>query len=235
MNHKYSILIVEEDKSIGNYLDTVLSANGYKVLRAYDGSGAMMSITSCCPDLVLLELELPDMDGAEIIKSLRKWSKIPILVVSFRNLEKDKVEALDLGADDYITKPFGSAELLARIRAAIRHSENANGASEMPASGRFESGDLVVDYNIRHVFLKGQDVKLTRNEYKIVALLSRYAGRVMTYDSIIKAIWGPNVDSDNQILRVNMANIRRKIEQDPANPMYIFTQTGVGYRMRAES
>lgn len=230
MDNKPSVLVVEDDAGIGSFIETILVSNGYSVLRASGGRQALMMLTSHCPELMILDLGLPDLDGTRIIRSVRSWSKMPILVVSARAHEKDKVEALDLGADDYITKPFGSAELLARIRTALRHA-SGDTASGMPLSGVFRAGDLTVDYNKMHVYLAGEDVHLTRNEYKIVALLSRYAGRVLTYDHILKNVWGPVSSGDNQILRVNMANIRRKIEKNPADPQYVFTEMGVGYRM----
>ena len=189
-----------------------------------------MMVASHCPDIIFLDLGLPDMDGQEVIKAIREWSQIPIIVISARSHEKDKVTALDLGADDYVTKPFGTSELLARVRTALRHTQNAGSDNSMQ-SGLFKAGALTVDYNKRHVYVDGNDVHLTQNEYKIVALLSKFAGRVLTYDYLIKNIWGPNVSCNNQILRVNMANIRRKIEKNPAEPNYIFTEMGVGYRM----
>ena len=179
----------------------------------------------------LLDLGLPDMDGMEIVRAVRSWSNVPIVVISARNHERDKVEALDAGADDYITKPFGSAELLARIRAAIRHTRTQLPNSMIANSGQFRTGDMVIDYDKHCVFVKGENVKLTQGEYRIVSLLGKYAGKVLTYDFIIKELWGPKAKSDNQILRVNMANIRRKIEENPADPKYIFTEMGVGYRM----
>ncbi len=233
-NSNYTILVIEDDTGIGNFLNTILSANGYGVIRAKDGVDGMMMITSHCPDLILLDLGLPDVDGNSIIKSVRDWSRIPIIVVSARCHEKDKVTALDAGADDYVTKPFGSAELLARIRTALRHAEANVAALEMPVAGLFHCGSLSVDYNKRRAYVDGADARLTQNEYKILALLARHAGRVLTYDHIIRAVWGPNFGGDNQILRVNMANIRRKIEPNPALPRYIFTEMGVGYRMAEE-
>lgn len=235
MDNKYTVLIVEDEKGIGNFINTILTSNGYGVLRALDGMTAMMMITSHCPDLIILDLGLPDTDGTKIIRSVREWSQIPIVVVSARSHEKDKVEALDLGADDYVAKPFGSAELLARIRTALRHAALSRETPGMPVTGLFKSGELTVDYNKRRVYIAGTDARLTQNEYKIVVLLSRYAGRVLTYDFVIKSIWGPNFKGDNQILRVNMANIRRKIEKNPADPQYIYTETGVGYRMAEET
>lgn len=231
MEIKDRILVVEDDKRIGNFFRTVLEANHYDVIMAQTGAEAYSLITSQCPDVVLLDLGLPDMDGMKILKSVREWSAMPVIVVSARTHERDKVEALDLGADDYITKPFGTSELLARIRTAIRHTRTACFNQNGAASGLFVSGDLTIDYDKHRVYNEGKDVGLTQNEYKIVSLLGKYAGKVMTYDYIIKEIWGPNMKSDNRILRVNMANIRRKIEKNPAEPQYIFTEVGVGYRI----
>ncbi len=225
------ILVIEDDKSIRNFLRAILEANNYDVIMANTGAEAYSLITSQCPDLVLLDLGLPDMDGMKVLQSVREWSSMPIVVVSARSHEKDKVAALDMGADDYITKPFGTSELLARIRAAIRHTRTAAATPGLGHSGTFVSGEFMIDYDKHRVYVNGSDAGLTQNEFKIVALLGKYAGRVMTYDYIMKEIWGPNMKNDNQILRVNMANIRRKIEKNPAQPQYIFTEAGVGYRM----
>lgn len=229
MDHKISILVIEDDPGIANFIHVVLTANGYHALLAKRGADAMMMISSHCPELILLDLGLPDMDGGEILRAVRGWSSVPVIVVSARTHEQDKVAALDLGADDYVTKPFGSAELLARIRTALRHAESAPNlqGSTVP----YHCGELTVDYDKRRITVAGEDAHLTLTEYKIVALLSRYGGRVMTYDQIIKEVWGPNSGGDKQILRVNMAHIRRKIEQNPAEPHYLFTEMGVGYRM----
>lgn len=188
-------------------------------------------VTSQCPDVVILDLGLPDMDGMSILKNVRQWSSMPVLVVSARTHEKDKVAALDAGADDYITKPFGTSELLARVRTAIRHARATVLTAEGMQTGQFRAGDLLIDYDKHRVYVGDRDVNLTQNEYKIVSLLGKYAGKVLTYDFIIKEIWGPNMQNDNRILRVNMANIRRKMENNPAQPQYIFTEVGVGYRI----
>ncbi|MBE5971128.1 MAG: response regulator transcription factor [Lachnoclostridium sp.] len=225
------VLVVEDDKRINSFYKTVLEANNYDVLMAQTGTEAYSMITSQCPDVVLLDLGLPDMDGMKILKSVREWSAMPVIVVSARTHEKDKVAALDMGADDYITKPFGTSELLARIRTAIRHTRSTLISPTGAPVGTFVSGALTIDYDKHRVFVDGKDVGLTQNEYKIVSLLGRFAGKVMTYDYIIKEIWGPNMKNDNRILRVNMANIRRKIEKNPAEPEYIFTEVGVGYRI----
>lgn len=231
MKCPFTILIAEDESNIASFMTTILTANGYQVIRAQNGSETMMMVTSHSPDLMILDLGLPDMDGSQVIQSVRSWSQIPILIVSARTHERDKVEALDLGADDYITKPFGTAELLARVRTALRRLHINSGAQDALQTGQFSCGELTVDFDRRRVFVKENDVHLTQNEYKIVALLAAYAGRVLTYDFLIRSIWGPNAGEDNQILRVNMANIRRKIEKNPADPHYIFTEMGVGYRM----
>lgn len=230
MNHNECILIVEDESSIRNFISTVLNANDYSILTASSAAQALSAITTNCPDLVLLDLGLPDTDGLKLIKTVREWSLIPIIVVSARDRERDKVQTLDAGADDYITKPFGTSELLARIRTALRHKKNFEDEFNIQ-KGKFVSGELSVDFDKHRVFIGEKDIHLTQNEYRIVALLSRYSGKVLTYEYIIKNIWGPYAKCDNQILRVNMANIRRKIEKNPADPTYIFTEIGVGYRM----
>jgi len=228
---KDKILIVEDERSISNFIKAILSSNGYDVIVAHTGTEACSMISSHCPDLVVLDLGLPDMDGMEIIESVRRWTQLPIIVVSARSFEKDKVMALDMGADDYITKPLGAAELLARVRVAIRHTRSGSTDPSIAANGIFTAGELTIDYNKHQVLINGENAKLTQNEYKIVSLLGKCAGRVLTYDFIIKELWGPQSKGGNQILRVNMANIRRKIEKNPAEPKYIFTEVGVGYRM----
>ena len=231
MSNKYLVVIVEDEYNISSFVSAVLQANGFDTMVARNGAEAIILITSHCPDLVLLDLGLPDMDGQGIIENVRGWSNVPIIVVSARTRERDKVMALESGADDYITRPFGTSELLARIRTALRHVQLREGEQAQRQTGVFHTGDLEVDYDKRRVYVNGEDAHLTQNEYKIVALLSKYSGRVLTYDSIIKHIWGPNAKQGNQILRVNMANIRRKIEPSTAEPRYIMTEMGVGYRM----
>ncbi len=230
MGNKQCILIVEDESSISNFMSAMLAANEYSVINAKNGQQAMTMIASHCPDLILLDLGLPDMDGLDIIQSVRKWASIPIIVVSARDRERDKVEALDAGADDYITKPFGTSEMLARIRTALRHGfGTVESKTNMPRM--YSSGGLTVDIERRRVSVDGTEVHLTQIEFKIVALLTKYSGKVLTYDFILRNIWGPYTDRDNQILRVNMANIRRKLETNPAEPKYIQTEVGVGYRM----
>ncbi len=230
MTIRDKILVIEDDKNISSLIRTILSTNGYEVITASHGSEALSMIASHCPELLVLDLGLPDMDGVELIESVRRWSNVPIIVVSARSYERDKVQALDLGADDYVTKPFSSDELLARIRVAMRHTRMSTGSLSAD-TGRFTAGELTIDYDKHQVLIAGENCRLTQNEYRIVALLARCAGRVLTYDYILRQLWGPQSKGGNQILRVNMANIRRKIEKNPAEPQYIFTEVGVGYRM----
>ena len=232
MERRDRILVAEDEQSVRSFIGTILRMNGYDVITAENGSQALTMITSHCPDLVVLDLGLPDMDGSRIIEFVRSWSQMPIIVVSARSQERDKVEALDLGADDYITKPFGPSELTARIRTALRHAANLTGGA--PAGTR-RCGDLTIDYDRRRVYVSGEDAGLTQVEFRIVAFLGTYAGKVVTYDRLMRELWGPGMKGGNQILRVNMANIRRKIEKSPAEPRYIFTEAGVGYRMAADS
>ena len=231
MTIRDKILIVEDEQSIARFISAILNANGYETILARTGTEALSVVSSNCPDLVILDLGLPDMDGMEILRSLRGWSSLPVVVVSARSHERDKVDALDAGADDYLTKPFGTDELLARVRTALRHTRTATGNAEVACQGTYTVGGLVIDYNKHQVLVDGVNAKLTLSEFRIVALLGKYAGKVLTYDYIIRELWGPRAGNNNQILRVNMANIRRKIEKNPAEPQYIFTEVGVGYRM----
>lgn len=231
--NKKTILIAEDEKGISNFISTTLTTNGYKPLQAYTGESALSLVTSHCPDLILLDLGLPDIDGMEILKNIRQWTGIPIIVVSARSHEQDKVAALDAGADDYLTKPFGTYELLARIRTALRHHISSTSSNQLPKT-TYQSGNLCINFDKYLITLGEQEIHLTQIEYKIVALLAQNAGKVMTYESIITQIWGPYALKDNQILRVNMANIRRKLEKNPGEPKYIFTEVGVGYRMVEE-
>lgn len=230
MSQKISILVIEDEKSICDFISRTLEVNGYKVTGAFTGKEGLQSITSAPPDLVLLDLGLPDMDGNDIIRKTREWSSMPIIVISARTQEKEKVEALDAGADDYVTKPFGTSELLARIRTALRHSNRISTQDQL-TSRPYHAKDLMVDFDKRRTTIKGNEIHLTRVEYKIVSYLAKNSGKVITYDALINEIWGPYAGDNNRILRVNMANIRRKIEENPGEPEYIFTELGVGYRM----
>lgn len=230
MDIKDRVLVVEDDKSIRNFPDNI----GSQQLRRYYGkhrSGSIQYGDFSVSGSGDPGSGTPGYGRDEDIEKYSGMVAMPILVVSARTHERDKVEALDAGVGDYITKPFGTSELLARIRTAIRHARTAYLMPEGMQTGIFHSGGLTIDYDKHRVYVDGKDANLTQNEYKLVSLLGKYAGKVLTYDYIIKEIWGPNMKNDNRILRVNMANIRRKIEKNPGKPEYIFTEVGVGYRI----
>ncbi|MBC1547905.1 response regulator transcription factor [Listeria sp. FSL L7-1435] len=231
MNSKRLVLIVEDEDGISNFISAVLTASDYAVIKATNGKEALEQTASHSPDVVLLDLGLPDMEGLDVLRAIRVWSKVPIIVVSARDHEREKVTALDLGADDYITKPFGTSELLARIRTALRHIQPSNKAT--PNDHIIQIQNLYIDDDRRLVKMGAAEIHFTPIEYKILLLLARHAGKVLTHDFIIREIWGP-YSSENQALRVNMSNIRRKIEKNPAEPAYILTEVGVGYRMAEE-
>ncbi|MBP3305363.1 MAG: response regulator transcription factor [Oscillospiraceae bacterium] len=228
-NNKYKILVVEDDRSIANFVQTVLEANGYQVLSAERCQQGILMSSSHVPDLVVLDLGLPDMDGEEFIRTVRKISMVPIIVLSARTEERDKVRALDLGANDYVTKPFGTAELLARVRASLRIARHHTQATA--SSGQFVLDDLSIDYDSRQVTVAGACVHLTQIEYNILAFLSQHVGKVLTYSAIIGAIWGTMDDGSVKKLQVNMANIRKKLDCRPGESKYIINELGVGYRM----
>ena len=231
---KSSILLIEDEENIRSFIATTLKNQNYKIITASSGTEGLHLSASLCPDLVLLDLGLPDMDGMTVIKKLREWNSTPIIVISARSHEQEKAKALDGGADDYITKPFGTVDLLARIRTALRHSSQLNAGIHSNAPV-YRHGDLTVDFEKHLVTLSGAMVHLTQIEFKLLGLLARNSGKVLTYSYIMEKIWGPYGGSgSNQILRVNMANIRRKIEKNPAAPEHVFTEIGIGYRM-AES
>ena len=228
-NNKYKILVVEDDRNILNMIQTVLDTGGYQVLTAQRCQQGILMLSSHIPDLVLLDLGLPDMDGEEFIRITRRSSMIPIIVLSARSDEKDKVAALDLGANDYITKPFGTAELLARVRASLRINR-MNLQASMP-SCVFNLEDLEIDYDRRQVSVAKKVIHLTQTEYNILSLLSHHVGKVMTYSAIIGAIWGTMDDGSIKKLQVNMANIRKKLGCLPGENRYVVNELGVGYRM----
>ena len=229
-NNKYKVLIIEDEANIRSFIQTVLETNGYQVLTAATcGQGTMM-FSSHIPDMVILDLGLPDRDGLEFIKEVRENSTVPILVLSARTMEEDKVAALDLGANDYVTKPFGTAELMARVRAALRIRVMNNELQEGPA-GDFRLDDLSIDYDRRIVTVRGSEVKLTQTEFNILSLLSQHQGKVLTYSAIIRGIWGSQDDGSIKKLQVNMANIRKKLGTAPGDNRYIVNELGVGYRM----
>ena len=232
-NNKYKILIVEDDRNIVTFLQTLLESNSYQVLTAERCSQGLMVFSSHLPDLVILDLGLPDLDGENFIRNVRGISTIPIIVLSARTDERDKVSALDLGANDYITKPFGTGELVARIRAALRISRQ-NGFAAENSGDCFRCGDLSIDYDRRQITAGGATVHMTQTEYNILALLSRHTGKVMTYSTIIREIWGSMDDGSIKKLQVNMANIRKKLGCVPGDNKYFINELGVGYRMLNE-
>ena len=228
-NNKYKILVVEDDRSILSMIQTVLDTNGYQVLTAQRCQQGILMLTSHMPDLVVLDLGLPDMDGEEFIRVARRSSMIPIIVLSARSDEQDIISALDLGANDYITKPFGTGELLARVRASLRINR-MNLQAAVPASV-FTLGDLEIDYDRRQVTAGGRVIHVTQTEFNILSLLSQQVGKVMTYSAIINSIWGTMDDGSIKKLQVNMANIRKKLGCKPGENKYIINELGVGYRM----
>ena len=230
-NNKYKILVVD-DRNILSMIQTVLDTNGYQVLTAQRCQQGILMLTSHMPDLVVLDLGLPDMDGAEFIRVARRSSMIPIIVLSARSDEQDKVSALDLGANDYITKPFGTGELLARVRASLRINR-MNLQASLPNSV-FILDDLEIDYDRRQVAVGGSVIHVTQTEFNILSLLSRQVGKVMTYSAIINSIWGTMDDGSVKKLQVNMANIRKKLGCKPGENKYIINELGVGYRMLDE-
>ncbi|MCM1134121.1 MAG: response regulator transcription factor [Clostridium sp.] len=225
-----SILLIEDEENIRSFIFTTLKNQSYKVTATASGKEGLHLAASLCPDIILLDLGLPDMDGMEVIKQLRTWTAIPIIVISARTNEHDKAHALDCGADDYITKPFGTVELLARIRTSLRHSRQMQDMSSIHQKP-YHYKDLTIHFENHVVTLNETIIHLTQIEYKLLTLLARNSGKVLTYTFIMEKIWGPYTDNNNQILRVNMANIRRKIEKNPATPEYVFTEIGIGYRM----
>ena len=228
-NNKYKILVVEDDYNILGMIQTVLDSNGYQVITAQRCQQGILMLSSYVPDLVVLDLGLPDMDGEEFIRIVRGSSMIPIIVLSARTDEQDKVSALDLGANDYITKPFGTAELLARVRASLRI--NRMNLQSVSAASVFALDDLMIDYDRRQVTVGEKTVHVTQTEFNILSYLSQHCGKVMTYSAIIRAIWGTQDDGSIKKLQVNMANIRKKLGCKPGENRYIINELGVGYRM----
>ena len=228
-NNKFKVLVVEDEANICSFIETLLETNGYQALVAHTCSMGLTLFASHNPDLVILYLGLPDRDGLELIRTVRQKYMTPIVVLSARTTEQDKIEALDLGANDYVTKPFGTGELLARVRAALRVNRYST-AGSLP-TGTFTAQDLEINYERRKVFVAGQEIKLTQTEYNIVAFLSEHAGRVMTYAAIVRAIWGDTDCGSTKKLQVNMANIRKKLGSRPGSNNYILNELGVGYRM----
>jgi two-component system KDP operon response regulator KdpE len=229
MNNKPYILVVEDDRPIRNFITASLGAQGFNYIETDKGNEAIALSMSYNPDLIILDLGLPDIDGIEVIAKIREWSKIPIIIVSARENERQKIEALDKGADDYLTKPFGIGELLARVRVSLRHRTTNQAESENMDT--FKVKNLIVDFDKRKVIINNEEMHLTPIEYKIMALLCKYSGKVLTHNFIIHEIWGSAIGNETQSLRVFMASLRRKIEKNPAQPEYIYTEVGVGYRL----
>ena len=229
MDNKPYILVVEDDRPIRNFITASLKAQGFNYIETDKGNEAIALSMSYNPDLIILDLGLPDIDGIEVVSKVREWSKIPIIIVSARENERQKIEALDKGADDYLTKPFGIGELLARIRVSLRH--RTTNQTENENMDTFKVKDLIVDFNKRKVIINNEEMHLTPIEYKIMALLCKYSGKVLTHNFIIHEIWGSAMGNETQSLRVFMASLRRKIEKNPAQPEYIYTEVGVGYRL----
>ena len=230
MNNKYKIMLVEDEKNILAFVSTLLETAGYTVISAHTCSEGKMMFSSHNPDLIILDLGLQDGDGISLLTYIRKSSYIPIIVLSARTDESDKVDALDKGANDYITKPFGSAELVARVRSALRTRHYSDESSDFTNS-IFTLGDMEIDYDARRITISGTEIMLTQTEYNIIALLSQYSGKVMTYSAIINAIWGYNDEGSRKKLQVNMANIRKKLGAVPGKQSYIINKLGVGYQM----
>ncbi|MGE5627561.1 MAG: response regulator [Solirubrobacterales bacterium] len=225
------ILVVDDEKTIRGFLKLSIETQGYKCIDTHNGASALMLAVSRNPDVLVLDLGLPDMDGIDVIKKLRVVSQVPIIVISARGHEREKVEALDAGADDYLTKPFGVPELLARIRVVLRHKSLGVSLNGMEGTN-FKVKDLVIDISGHRVWLKGDEVKLTPHEYKVLVLLAENRGKVLTHKHILEKIWGGMISSDDvRSLRVCMGNLRRKLKEDPSEPQYIITEVGVGYRL----
>ena len=231
MTEKRSILLIEDERTISNFICRALNANDYKAIPASSGKEGISLFFSHQPDLILLDLGLPDMDGLEVLEQLSGLpQETPVIIISARDREVEKVKALDMGADDYVVKPFGVPELLARIRTTLRRADRLK-LSQGVQKSRYQTKDLTVDVARHQVFVGEDEIHFTQNEFKILELLCAHAGKVLTYDFILEHVWGPYGGNNNQILRVNMANIRRKLKENPSEPKYILTELGIGYRM----
>jgi two-component system KDP operon response regulator KdpE len=226
---KESILLIEDEPQMRRFLRVTLQTHGYRLIEASTGQEGLMEGTTRNPDLVLLDLGLPDMDGLEIVQRFREWSEVPVIIISAREQEEDKIKALDAGANDYLTKPFGAGELLARIRVALRHRAlQSAGQREM----LFISGDLKVDLASRQVFIKDDEIHLTPIEYRLLAVLIKHAGKVVTHKLLLKEVWGPVYTNQQQYLHVYMSQLRKKVESDPARPRLLINEPAVGYRLK---
>jgi len=231
MSHEATIVLIEDEAEIRRFLRTTLPGHGFRIYEATTGQAGLIEVKTRNPDFILLDLGLPDMDGIEVIRQIRGWTRTPIIVLSAREQEEQKVTALDLGADDYVTKPFGINELLARIRAALRHASRPDGPE---GESSLVFGNVRVELGRRLVFVDEKEIHLTAIEYKLLATLVRHAGKVVTHRQLLKEVWGPLHVEEGHYLRVYMRQLRSKLEASPANPKYLLTELGVGYRLRTE-
>ncbi|MBI5169899.1 MAG: response regulator [Candidatus Eisenbacteria bacterium] len=223
------VLVVDDDVPIRRFLRAGLESAGYRLIEAATGADALREASTRAPDVVLLDLGLPDLDGFEVVKRLREWTRLPVIVLSARGQEQDKIRALDSGADDYVTKPFAMGELLARVRAALRHHDRTRDGAEASV---VQVEGLRVDLGQRRVSVEGHDVRLTPIEYRLLAVLARHAGRVLTHEQILREVWGPQATGQHHYIRVYMAQLRQKLEPDPPRPRWLVSEPGVGYRLR---
>jgi two-component system KDP operon response regulator KdpE len=226
-----TVVLIEDEPQIRRFLRATLTSQGYRLFEAPTGADGLVEVGSRLPDVVVVDRGLPDMDGIEVIRRLREWSAVPIIVLSARGQEQDKVAALDAGADDYVSKPFGAGELMARIRVALRHT---TGASHEGGEASFKVGDLQVDLVRRHVSMGGHEIRLTPIEYKLLTTLVQHAGKVVTHQQLLREVWGPTHTDQAHYVRVYMAHLRHKLEAEPARPRYLLTEPGVGYRLAAD-
>ncbi len=234
MNNKYKILLIEDEINISRFVTALLEANDYKVITADTAEKGFLMFSSHHPDLIVLDLGLPDRDGTLLLADIRKSSTVPVMVLSARSDESDKVAALDAGANDYVTKPFGAQEFAARIRSILRSNRHSAEEGKLPG-GKFTSGDMIIDYDARKFYVSDNEIKLTQTEFNIIALLSEHFGKVLTYASISKEIWGFFDSGSTKKLQVNMANIRKKLALKPGDNKYISNELGVGYRMHSDN
>ena len=225
------VILIEDEPQIRRFLRATLTGQGYRLFEAPTGADGLVEVGSRQPDVVIIDLGLPDMDGIEVIRRLREWTAVPIIVLSARGQERDKVAALDAGADDYVSEPFGAGELLARIRVALRHTA---GASHEADEAAFKVGELQVDLLRRHVAVGGAEARLTPTEYKLLTTLIRHAGKVVTHQQLLREVWGPTHTDQAHYVRIYMAHLRHKLEAEPARPRYLLTEPGVGYRLAVD-
>ncbi len=231
MNNTATLIVIEDEVQIRRFLRTALTSEGYHIIEAENGKQGLVEAATRKPDMIILDLGLPDMDGVEVVKELRTWSSVPIIILSARSQESDKIFALDAGANDYLVKPFGIGELLARMRVALRHVPSASSSGE---EGVFAVDELKVDMVHRRITLSGVEVHLTQIEFRLLTVLIKHAGKVLTHQMLLKEVWGPNYVERAHYLRIYMGNLRHKLEKDPARPRFLLTEVGVGYRFAVD-